>query len=450
VLDDGIHGIYPLNPPSDNPELQLPARSRVGAQLVFIGPLNPAARRLTLSTNDGVGTTDNPFDDAPVLRVELPVAAAGETSGRQANHPDGAALRVRNVAANPTGFVVSLTATNGNEREIRLNQHDSLVLTDPHGAAAPAQPPADNRQLAVPPGARLDAELIFPRTGAGQAARLILSANDGAGGTADNPYDTTPVFKLALTVDGGQSGVAGASRATVVPIARSRLSAPAPLGALAAAVGGGAPPSPAAGRPTPSTTGTGVIVSVAGPNLAGLTAPGRIAPMPAAPTPAAPAPAVPTAAVPTVQPAAINVPLPRPVLRIEESDRGRRILLPADALFGAVSGASAGAPSEKLESSADPVLQDAARLIAGSHAREVIVVGHTDGVGRDDDNQARSERRARAVAEWLRTHAGKPGPRFVEMGFGRTRPIAPNHNPDGSDNSEGRQQNRRIELYLRG
>ena len=38
---------------------------------------------------------------------------------------------------------------------------------------------------------------------------------------------------------------------------------------------------------------------------------------------------------------------------------------------------------------------------------------------------------------------------IVEKGYGRSRPVAPNHNADGSDSPEGRQQNRRIEIYLR-
>ena len=37
---------------------------------------------------------------------------------------------------------------------------------------------------------------------------------------------------------------------------------------------------------------------------------------------------------------------------------------------------------------------------------------------------------------------------IVERSYGRTRPVAPNRNPDGSDNPEGRAQNRRVELTL--
>lgn len=34
------------------------------------------------------------------------------------------------------------------------------------------------------------------------------------------------------------------------------------------------------------------------------------------------------------------------------------------------------------------------------------------------------------------------------IGYGESRPIAPNTNPDGSDNPEGRAKNRRTELNV--
>ena len=37
---------------------------------------------------------------------------------------------------------------------------------------------------------------------------------------------------------------------------------------------------------------------------------------------------------------------------------------------------------------------------------------------------------------------------IVAIGLGETQPIARNENPDGSDNEEGRQLNRRIELKI--
>jgi outer membrane protein OmpA-like peptidoglycan-associated protein len=40
--------------------------------------------------------------------------------------------------------------------------------------------------------------------------------------------------------------------------------------------------------------------------------------------------------------------------------------------------------------------------------------------------------------------------RLVAHGYGESMPIAPNTNPDGSDNPEGRQLNRRTEMRIVG
>ena len=77
----------------------------------------------------------------------------------------------------------------------------------------------------------------------------------------------------------------------------------------------------------------------------------------------------------------------------------------------------------------------------------VEISGHTDSRGADDYNQKLSLSRARSVVGWLKKRkvAGK---RMVPKGYGETRSIAPNENPDGSDNPDGRQMNRRIELTI--
>jgi outer membrane protein OmpA-like peptidoglycan-associated protein len=40
--------------------------------------------------------------------------------------------------------------------------------------------------------------------------------------------------------------------------------------------------------------------------------------------------------------------------------------------------------------------------------------------------------------------------RVIAKGYGESKHIAPNENPDGTDNPEGRQMNRRIELTIIG
>lgn len=79
----------------------------------------------------------------------------------------------------------------------------------------------------------------------------------------------------------------------------------------------------------------------------------------------------------------------------------------------------------------------------------VRVAGHTDSHGGADYNQGLSERRAQSVVDHL-VNAGVDLSRINAQGFGETQPVAPNENPDGSDNPEGRAQNRRVEIVIEG
>jgi OOP family OmpA-OmpF porin len=72
----------------------------------------------------------------------------------------------------------------------------------------------------------------------------------------------------------------------------------------------------------------------------------------------------------------------------------------------------------------------------------IEVAGHTDSDGEDAANQALSEKRAQAVADYL-VRAGLPPNRFTAVGYGSAQPIASN------DTEEGKAQNRRIEFTVK-
>ncbi len=72
--------------------------------------------------------------------------------------------------------------------------------------------------------------------------------------------------------------------------------------------------------------------------------------------------------------------------------------------------------------------------------KSMSVIGHTDNTGSDAYNQRLSEKRAAAVAEYLRS-AGASS-RFVTSGSGEKQPIADNAT------EEGRARNRRVELNV--
>ena len=100
-----------------------------------------------------------------------------------------------------------------------------------------------------------------------------------------------------------------------------------------------------------------------------------------------------------------------------------------------------------LQQSAFAPLGRLAFVLVNETTGPVQVTGHTDAIGGDDANQRLSEARAEAVADALENF-GVERSRLVVEGAGETEPIADNTNPDGSDNPEGRQQNRRVEVLF--
>jgi hypothetical protein len=78
-----------------------------------------------------------------------------------------------------------------------------------------------------------------------------------------------------------------------------------------------------------------------------------------------------------------------------------------------------------------------------------LIEGHTDAKGAEDYNQSRSERRAQPVKDWFVTNADIGAERIVTRGWGESRPVAPNEKTDGSDDPEGRQKNRRVDITVK-
>lgn len=111
--------------------------------------------------------------------------------------------------------------------------------------------------------------------------------------------------------------------------------------------------------------------------------------------------------------------------------------LPADVLFD----------FDKAELRADAArsLDKAAELLKSYPQAPIDVVGHTDGKGGDAYNDALSQRRAAAVAAALQSHTGRP---IATRGMGKRQPVAPNTTPDGRDDPDGRQRNRRVQIVI--
>jgi outer membrane protein OmpA-like peptidoglycan-associated protein len=92
-------------------------------------------------------------------------------------------------------------------------------------------------------------------------------------------------------------------------------------------------------------------------------------------------------------------------------------------------------------------LKNLVTLMRSNPNLKVEISGHTDSKGNDAYNLKLSDDRARAVVNRL-IENGVSSSRMKAKGYGETKPVAPNTKPDGSDDAEGRQLNRRVELTI--
>ncbi|WP_223787760.1 OmpA family protein [Marinicella meishanensis] len=119
-------------------------------------------------------------------------------------------------------------------------------------------------------------------------------------------------------------------------------------------------------------------------------------------------------------------------LKAKQTERGLVITL-GDVLFEF--------NQSDLKAGATRNLEPLVKALHEDLAQAVVIEGHTDNIGSEDYNVRLSEQRAASVKTYL-TDAGIDGDRITTQGLGFTYPVASN------DTSEGRQQNRRVEIIL--
>jgi outer membrane protein OmpA-like peptidoglycan-associated protein len=95
-----------------------------------------------------------------------------------------------------------------------------------------------------------------------------------------------------------------------------------------------------------------------------------------------------------------------------------------------------------IRADARPVLDEAINILREQGSVAVIAEGHTDSTGSDAYNQGLSERRAKAVRDYL-VEGGIDATRIETVGYGESQPVADNSTRDG------RAQNRRTELKVK-
>lgn len=86
-------------------------------------------------------------------------------------------------------------------------------------------------------------------------------------------------------------------------------------------------------------------------------------------------------------------------------------------------------------------------LLTDNPEIKIEMASHTDSIASRAYNMQLSQRRAESTVSYLISKGIAPD-RLVAKGYGEEKPIARNTNPDGTDNPDGRQRNRRTEFKI--
>lgn len=118
------------------------------------------------------------------------------------------------------------------------------------------------------------------------------------------------------------------------------------------------------------------------------------------------------------------------------------VLRSEDRLILRLAGLTFPSGSDELRPDNFALLTKVQRVVREFPEARIVVEGHTDSQGNESMNQSLSRRRAIAVREYLLSNIAMSADRITAVGYGESRPVAPN-------NSEaGRTRNRRIEITL--
>jgi outer membrane protein OmpA-like peptidoglycan-associated protein len=138
-------------------------------------------------------------------------------------------------------------------------------------------------------------------------------------------------------------------------------------------------------------------------------------------------------------------PAPAPLaagLEVREEAGGVRYTLSADILFDFDKATLRPKATAALDALSADVRQRFPRA-------SFVVEGFTDAKGTDSYNLKLSERRAASVKSYLADDRRFAAGSIETRGRGEASPVAPNETPDGKDDPEGRQKNRRVEILVR-
>lgn len=93
-----------------------------------------------------------------------------------------------------------------------------------------------------------------------------------------------------------------------------------------------------------------------------------------------------------------------------------------------------------IKPSSEKVLLELGEALNSAPDFKVMIIGHTDGEGKESDNQKLSEKRAESVKSYLMSKFGIDSSRMQTSGKGESQPLGDN------SKEEGKAQNRRVEF----
>ena len=128
-----------------------------------------------------------------------------------------------------------------------------------------------------------------------------------------------------------------------------------------------------------------------------------------------------------------ETPLPSP--RVEEKVVAEKVILLEDVHFDL--------DKSTLTKEAQTILKRNIQVLKENPNARIVIQGHTSAIATEDYNQKLSERRARAVEEFLVKEGGIAPDRLSEIGYGETRLEKPEPNPELKE-SAAAQTNRRV------
>ncbi len=98
--------------------------------------------------------------------------------------------------------------------------------------------------------------------------------------------------------------------------------------------------------------------------------------------------------------------------------------------------------SDELTDASKKLLATNVEKLRGETIKKMIVIGHTDSIGKEEYNLKLSQKRAQAVANEFMNELSLSKDQVQALGYGESRPISTN------ETETGRQKNRRVELKL--